>query len=472
MTFYIYQAVALILLVASSPFLATAEEPQLHLGPIFDHFRLTLETGERTEAAGPFFYSEQKETEHIWAVPPFLSYTKDPATDYEEFDFAFPILTYDRYGSQYRWQLFQVLSLAGGATQQENVRNRVTLFPLYFQQRSSVADQNYTAVGPFYGHLKNRLFRDEIFFVMFPMYSETRKRDVITRNFVYPFFHVRHGEGLQGWQFWPVVGREHKTVTTRTNGFNEVETVGGHDAFFVLWPFFATRTSDIGTDNQLWQQQLLPLYSLQRSPKRNQTTVLWPFFSWIDDREKKYREWEVPWPFLVFARGEGKTTTRFFPLFSRAHTPTLESDFYLWPVYKYNRVHADPLDRRRTRIMFFLYSDTLTKNTETQAWQRRVDFWPFFTHRRDYNGNRRLQVMAVLEPFLPGSHKVERDYSQVWSFWRTEENVQTGAASQSLLWNLYRRETGPSGKKCSLLFGVFQYQSDAEGKHLRLFHFK
>ena len=439
-------------------------------GPLFEQFDLTLTAGRRTEALGPFFYSEQQDTERTWALPPLISCARDPGTESTEFDFAYPLFTYDRYGAQYRWQFFQLLSLAGGPTQQEPARDRFTVFPFYFQQHSTMPSENYTALAPFYGHLKNRLFHDEMFFVLFPFYAETRKRDVITDNYVYPFFHLRHGEGLRGWQFWPLVGHEHKEVTTQTNGFNEVETVGGHEKLFVLWPFFANETSGVGTEDLLWEQQLLPAYSVQRSAKRDQTTILWPFFSRIDDREKKYREWEVPWPFVVFARGEGKTTTRVLPLFSRAHSPTLESDSYLWPIYRYNRIHSDPLDSQRTRILFFLYSDALTTNTETLAVQRRVDLWPLFTHRRDFNGNTRLQVLALLEPFLPGSHKIERDYSPVWAVWRAEKNPRTGAASQSLLWNLYRRETAPAFKKCSLLFGLFQYQSNAKGKRMRLLY--
>jgi hypothetical protein len=65
---------------------------------------------------------------------------------------------------------------------------------------------------------------------------------------------------------------------------------------------------------------------------------------------------------------------------------------------------------------------------------------------------------------------VERDYSPVWSVWRAEKNVKTGATSQSLLWNLYRHEATPVSKKCSLLFGLFQYESGAEGKRVRLFY--
>ena len=442
----------------------------LHAGPLFDEFDLTLSPGHRTEVAGPFYYSQTIDTEKIWAFPPFLSLTRDPGTELMEFDLLYPLLTYDRYGEQYRWQFFQLLSFAGGPTQVESTRKRFTIFPFYFQQRSTAPEENYTTAGPFYGHLRNRLFRDEIFYVMFPFYSETRKKDVITDNYLFPFFHLRHGNGLYGWQFLPLVGHEHKDITFRTNNFNEIETVGGHEKFFALWPFFANQTAGIGTTNQMWQQQFLPLYSVERSPARDQTTIVWPFFSWINEREKKYHEWEGPWPFVVVARGEGKTTTRFWPLFSHAHTGILESDFYLWPVYKFNRVHSDPLDRKRTRIMFFLYSDILTKNTETGSSKRRTDFWPFFTRRREFDGSTRLQVLAILEPYVPGSHKVERDYSPLWSIWRAERNAITGASSQSLLWNLYRHDDAPSAKKFSLLFGAFQYQSNADGKRMKLFY--
>src|SRR5256885_8642599 len=70
------------------------------------------------------------------------------------------------YTTLFRSQIFQLLNFSGGPTQLENTRDRFSLFPLYLQQRSSDPSQNYTAVVPFYGHLKNRFFRDEIFFVM------------------------------------------------------------------------------------------------------------------------------------------------------------------------------------------------------------------------------------------------------------------------------------------------------------------
>jgi len=439
-------------------------------GPLYDRFPLTLDSGYRTEAAGPLFFQQEKQTEKSWGIPPLFSRAADPATESEAYDLFYPLLTDRVYGKEYRWQFCQLLSFAGGESQTGAARNRFTLYPLYFQQRSPDTNENYTALVPFYGHLKGRLFRDEIFFVMFPIYSETRKRDVVTDNYLYPFFDLRHGDGLHGWQFWPVIGREHKDVTTHTNSFDETEVIGGHDKCFFLWPLYLRQDTGIGTDNPEKFRASIPLYAVSRSPRRDSSSVLWPVFNWIDDREQKYREWEGPWPFVVIARGPGKTTTRVLPLFGRSHNDTLESDFYCWPLYKYNRLHTDTLEQERTRILFFLFGDTTEKNTETGKTRQRVDLLPLFTWHRDFDGNRRLQIIAPIEPVLPGNSGIERNGSPLWSLWRAEDNPGTGATSGSLLWNLYRYDKTPGTKKCSLLFGLFQYQSNAESKKLRLFY--
>jgi hypothetical protein len=438
-------------------------------GPFYDQFSLTLDSGRRTEAAGPFFYNQQKDFEKVWAIPPLFSHKTDPSIESREDDFLYPLLTYEYYGKEYRWQLIQLFSFSGGQEPDDNGKKRFTLFPLYFQQRSPDTNENYTALFPIYGHLNNRLFRDKIFFVMFPIYGQSQKRDVVTDNYLYPFFHLRHGDGLSGWQFWPLVGSEHKDVTAATNGFGDIETVGGHDNFFALWPFFFKTTAGIGTDNPEKSSTLTLVYSETRSPKRDSTSALWPFFTWIDDRGQKYREWEDPYPFVVVARGAGKTTTRVWPLFGQSHDDSLEKDFYLWPLYRYKRLHTEALDERRTRVLFYLFEDTTDKNLETGAEKRRVDAWPFFTYHRDFNGNNWLQLLAPLEPVLPNNRGVERNWSPLWSIWRSENNLKTGAGSRSLLWNLYRCDTTATSRKCSLLFGLLQYQSESEAKKLRLF---
>jgi hypothetical protein len=439
-------------------------------GFIFDRYQITLENGWRTEAAGPLYYSQQTETQITWALPPFFSCAKDLAVESHEDDFLYPLLTEVRYGREWRWQLFQLISFAGGKQPDDAKTKRTTFFPFYFQQRSPETNLNYTAVFPFYGHLQNRFSRDEIFFILFPFYSETRKRDVVTDNYLFPIGHIRQGDGLEGWQVWPFVGREHKVVTMQTNGFGDVTVIGGHDKSFYLWPLCLLQDTGLGTTNSATFRASIPFYAATRSPQRDSTTVLWPIFSWIDERQKQYHEWQGPWPFVIFARGEGKTTSRVFPLFSQSHNAIKENDSYLWPVYTYTRTHSDPLDHQHTAMLFYLYTHMAEKNTETGAERKRLAIWPFFIWNRDFTGNERLRILAPIEPILPDNRGIERNWSPLWSLWRTEKNVQTGAASQSLLWNLYRRETAPAHKKISLLFGLFQYQCSGENARTKLFY--
>ncbi|HEX3800140.1 MAG TPA: hypothetical protein VH413_15710 [Verrucomicrobiae bacterium] len=442
----------------------------VHAGFLYDSFGLTLAPGgHRTEILGPSYYSEQKDTQYTWAVPVLtLAHVEDPSIQYEEFDWLYPVLTYDRFGVEYRWQFFQLFSFAGGTNQDETGTRRFTLFPIYFQQRGTLPEQNYTAVVPFGGTLKHRLFRDEIDFVLFPFYAKTIKKDVVTYNMPYPFFHLRHGDGLHGWQAWPITGHEHKVDTLSTNVDGEVTIIGGHDSRFVLWPFYTQSTNDTDTNNPFWQQATIPFYSIYRSKLRDSTSWGWPIgVTHSIDREKKYTEWDAPWPLVEFSHGS-KITKRVWPFFNQSHNQFLEDDWYLWPVYKYNRLHSPPVDRDRTRILFFLYSSINEKSLDDGRVFHRQDFLPFYNYRHELNGNERLQILSILEPFFPNNKSIERDYSPLWSLWVSQHNPKTGARSQSLLWNLYRHESAPQVKKTSLLFGLFQYESTLTGKHWRV----
>jgi hypothetical protein len=440
------------------------------LGPLWHDFPLTLDSGRRTEALGPLFYDQVSDSQRMWAVPPVFSLTRDSELDYVEYDFLYPLLTYDRFGEQYRWQFFQLLSFAGGPTQTETNRNRFTIFPLIFTQRSSDPDENYTAVAPFYGYMKSRFARDEVEFIMFPAYVWTRKRDVHTWNYLFPFFHWREGNNLKGWQFWPVIGHEAKGVTYSTNNFGQVNTIGGHDRWFAAWPIYLRQDNNLGTTNASTARIYLPAYVALRSPQRDSTTILWPFFSKIEDRERKYKEWQGPWPFVAFASGEGKQMTRVLPFYGHARGFGMENRSYGWLIYRDNRILSEPLERRRIRVLLFLYSDIYERNTETGAKRKRIDFWPLFTARQELNGNRRLQVLAPIEPVLANNKSIERNYSHIWSLWRQEHNPSAETSSQSLLWNLYRHESRPEAKKTSLLFGLFRYVKTPEGKQVRLFY--
>ena len=143
-----------------------------------------------------------------------LSYTRTPEADWTEMEILYPIidLSLVRRGvSAANCGVFQSFRRARACRKSGRGDSRY----FHFISSSVLPDTNlnYTALVPIYGDLKNRLFRDEIQFVLFPLYSETRKKDVVTDNYLYPIFDVRRGDHLTGWQFWPVAGVEHKAPT-------------------------------------------------------------------------------------------------------------------------------------------------------------------------------------------------------------------------------------------------------------------
>jgi len=470
-------------------------EDLFNSGLAYDRFDLTLETGTATEILGPIYYNRDGEQEFTWAFPPFFSYTTNKTADAEEMSILYPLWTYDRFGDQRRWQFFQIINHSSGDFQDETIRRKLTLFPFFFHRASTNPEQNYTAVWPLFGHLDNRLYYREIDFILWPLWVKTKREgsvsrtqeeqftspffrwrqerrvEVTTYNVIAPFFHYREGPGLKGWQAWPLFSWEKKEVTERTDKWGDEQLVPGFHHLTILWPLFFSQDRKLGTENEEKFRAFLPFYSILRSPYRDSTTIPWPIGLTIThDRARNYKEVGLPWPFVVFAKGEGKTTKRVFPFYSHSSNGLLESSFIMWPVWKYNALHAETLDRRRGRIMWFLFSNTVEENKDTGDFRRRVDFWPLFTHRKEMDGRTRWQFLALLEPLLPNIDSIERDWSPLWSIWRSESNPGTGANSQSLLWNLYRRESTPESKKCSLLFGLFQYDSGSERTRVRLFY--
>jgi hypothetical protein len=449
---------------------ADGSEDWANLGFIYDRVPLTLSEGHRTEVLGPFFSLEKSGTGSLFTFSPLFSLYRDSSIPQTEAELGYPILSLDKFGKEYRFQILQVIAFSGGEALEGGDKTRTTIFPFYFRQKSKNPEEDYMAVVPFYGRMKNRLFRDRVFFVLLPAYLQTEKRGVVTDNYLFPFFHWRHGAGVKGWQFWPLYAQEKKEITVSTNNWGDQVVSAGYEKRMALWPIYFNNTLGIGTTNVQKQFVLLPFYTSQVASNRVSKSYGFPLgYTHTVDYEKKYEERDMPWPLIVFAHGEGKTTKRVWPLFSKAKTPTLQSDFYAWPIYKFDRITAAPLDRRRTRILLFLYSDTVEENTVQKTALHRTDFWPLYTWRKDHKNNERLQVLSILEPILPNNKSIERVYSPFYALYRQEKNATTGNKSRSLLWNLYRSDQRGETRKTSALFGLFQREKTPERTKWRIF---
>lgn len=445
-----------------------AAEGDWSAGPLIHTFPLTLEPGDGLEAVGPLWYAHDLEDASLWAVPPLVSVYRSDDGDRGDVYVLPPLFAWHRWGADRKWQLLQWLSGSNVDALEAPDTRRFQLFPFFFWQDSPDDRRDYWALMPFYGKLKNRLFRDESEFVMFPLWLESRKGTVRTRNVLFPFLHLRDGPGMKGWQFFPLAGHEHLDAGTRTNLSDEVEVTPGHDKTFALWPIWFRNRVGLGTTNEGRVDAVLPLWYAERTPARDHTSVLWPFVSRTDDREGGYRQWNLPWPLVGFARGDGKRLDRVLPLFSVGRTKTFEGQTYLWPLYRRRHMHTPAIDRDRWQLGVVFYSDATEKNLETGKTARRIDSWPFFSWTRDPEGRERFQALALMEPFSKGTG-IRRNWSPMWSLWRDERDPRGGRSSRSLSWNLYRRDEKPGLTKGSILFGLVRYEVTSAGRRWRWF---
>jgi len=460
-------------------------------GPFAASFPTLWEAGWRQEALGPLAWWQQTPETTSSGLSPLFSHESTPSLDREQFDVLYPVLTWRRSGKEARWQLGQMINWVSTGQQDESDRYvHRTLFPFYFEQRSVSGTNDYFAVMPFYGHLHNRLFRDDIDFIMFPLYSKTRKRDVITRNYVYPFFHLREGPGLTGWQFWPLYGTQRREETIGKDLFGDPLVTPAGNSWFALWPLLAYQRVEGASTNARVQQprlsmlaspfspardrityesfQALPFVSLLRSTDRDQSTYLWPLFSRTEDRKKGFVEWGAPWPFIGWANGEGKTARRVWPLYGDIQAGKLRRNFLMWPLYTHQHIEDTAFERDRWRSLFILYDDNVVRSRETGEYRRETGIWPFFHWKHDPSGRERLRVFAVAENIVRNREAVERNYSPVWSAYRSERDPAKGSASQSVLWNFFRRDVSTNEVRTSCLFGMVQTTRKTEGdRHWR-----
>ena len=103
-----------------------------------------------------------------------MSYHLDKGTDSAEFDFLYPVFTYDRFGSEYRFQLGQLISSPAAKTNRRTFRDG----SLCFQSTSSNALESRVKLygcAPLLRTHPKPAFRDEINFAMFPFTSNEEK---------------------------------------------------------------------------------------------------------------------------------------------------------------------------------------------------------------------------------------------------------------------------------------------------------
>lgn len=422
-------------------------------------------------ALGPFLKYERKGNEREYGLRPLYFHAGDKTEEVGYSEFLYPVASRKSDPQLTYFQGLHLLNYDFGAREQGS-GNEFSLFPFLFYGRNE-ARGDYFAFFPIGGKIYEKFGRDEIRFALFPLYGQTRKKDTTVTNVLWPVFARIQGENESGVKFWPLFGSSEKDGVYRKR--------------FYLWPIIFRYDLGLNTDNPQYRRLIFPLFVGEESPQITSRTYFWPFFSYREDRRRDYEEWNFPWPLFQIAHGEYKEATRFLPLYARERTGSLHKRWYLWPVYKIEQTSTDVLDRRRDRVLYFLFSRINEKlHAEEGPRTQRVDLWPLFTYSQS-DGVAHFHALSLLEPFFPGNTGVERNWSPLWRLYQRKWDSHGNEVS-SLLWNLYWKERRPDALAMELfpffrvqqqadefvdwqiLKGLFRYRSDAEGKKVYMFY--
>lgn len=390
-------------------------------GPLFDYRSAPSAHYRSLHILGPLFKFEQKGDEVEYALRPFF-YRAADAKGLAQTEVLYP-LAVER--SQPQADYLDILHLlnADSGSRESGSSNQFYLFPLLFYGDDPEYGR-YAAFFPVGGTLHNWFGRDHISFALFPLYGATERGTTRTTHLLWPFFSLVSGENESGFGLWPLYGESAKS--------------GVYHRRYAFWPVFFDEEWQLDTTDPHHRFAVLPFWYEESSLDHTQTSVLWPFFSRIQDGREGYDQWDAPWPLVRVTSGSSRHGLRLLPLYADETIGDRRKRWFGWPLYQIEDLDTDLILRQRHRLLYFLYSDLAERKLDTGAEKRRVDLWPLFSYHRE-NGVSRLNAIAILDAFFPENKAVERSWSPLWRVYQQRWD-ERGNLVVSILWNLYWQE--------------------------------
>lgn len=423
-----------------------AEPSQITFPPIFDYRSDPAIDYKSLNIAGPILKYELKGSERLFAFRPLFFLSTDEARNASELDVLYPLFSYKQdkeiISSKFLFLTHFYSNQSGDYSQKS-----FSLFPLLFY-KNKLGEPRQHAVFPFTGHYYNFLGRDELSYFMFPLYSHTERDGTYVDNYLWPFLARIRGATPEetGFKIWPLYGRSENPNVYRKSMF--------------LWPFWISEDLHQNSDNPTTLRYSFPWYLYSESPFIKQRTLLWPFFYYVDDRKIGYTTWTFPWPLFSYTKGEGRHGYKALPLISDMTINSKRTRNYLWPIFRIEDQQFGTISQRRSRVLFFLFTDMVEKeNTTDREHLHRTLFWPLFGYRQE-KGVSHFYTLALLEPIFQHSDSIVRSWSPLWRIYQRKWDNQGNSVS-SLLWNLFWHEKGEKGVAWEL-FPIVSYRHETD----------
>lgn len=390
---------------------------------------------------GPIFEQKNTVNEHLNIVRPLALHREDWRSN-ERFDyFLYPLFSSRRFEGGWSWNILNMW-MASKVCDEE----KLTLFPFFFFKKTENPCTSYSAFFPVVGTVHNSFGKDAISWLAFPLYVRTQQQCTVRHAFPWPFIRLQTGPDSGGSAIWPLIGYFWKE--------------GHYKHTYLLWPLIYERYDHLDAPVPSVRRGFLPFYAYENSAKRFSVTVLWPFFSHIEMRNRNYVEDQFLWPFFVQGRGECEYINRWAPFYSHSIRRGIDKRWFMWPLLKVQNREECGLYITQQQFLYFIFWRQSQQSIENPCCPQaeKVHLWPLFSYWDNGAGRKQLQFISPLEVFFPTNEVVRNLYSPLFSILRFEQREE-GHTRASILFDLIAMETTPVSSRFSL-GPIFEIESN------------
>ncbi|MBN2302706.1 MAG: hypothetical protein JXN60_09345 [Lentisphaerae bacterium] len=440
---------------------ATNDLHEFDLGFIASRDR-DLKGNIRLRVLGPFFERLEHESGmRFTALRPLGSSFVEPEKDRSLRELIWPVGMYKKFRGQTAWR-FLIAYGDDYDNTQPGSRWRFVIFPIVFAGKDANGE-NYFGVIPLGGKINEFLGKDNVSFLLFPLYFSNTLNGVTTRSVLWPLISRTNGGDIDRFSVLPFYGRViNKERWTKRYAMWPVwtsvkyEYPGVNGGGFILFPIVGHMRVDFDNQNIWW---LFP--PLLKWAKTDRNTMV-----------------HCPWPVIQYARGSHLDRLYVWPIWGTKTIGHITSTFMLWPLggtertlrktYTLNKFTFRPFLNYESRVprpgpRQDAAADASAVRTADitppeQSDGRYFQLWPLFSYRRRANMSR----FRVFD-FWPAQHMtgIEKNWAPIWTIYA---HARVGDASEDeLFWGFVRhRKDGRGGRRFSV-FPLFSIERTVEG---------
>lgn len=411
-------------------------------GPLF-RMEVTPLGQIRTTAAGPFYENRWDDAGHsLTALRPFYSVSHASVRGFVRREYLWPLAQSTLFRGETSWRVLIAYGRSkDGADTQGSYRVRV--YPFYFAGRDA-SGRTHRALFPVGGVIHNFLGRDEIEFVLFPLWMRHSVNEVVTTDWLFPILSYTSGGFESRFRIFPLYGYSHRE--------------GQHRKRFILWPIW-TQSEWLHPESGGHGYILFPLWGRIRLPHEQTLMLIPPLFRFTrGDRQDLIH---APWPFFQYAHGDEIDKLYLWPLWGRKTIDNVYTQFFLWPFISTRRIERAETTYTDFRLLPFVQTRTERWNQPAVPGEKpevvnhahRV--WPLWYYERDGESG----SFSTLALWPVRSHGViERNWAPLWTIYRRE--FSETALDSELLWGLYQHSRRGQLQRSWSVFPLFSWERD------------